>query len=111
MVERGSEEPAGLREGADVGAADCKEAGAYSWGRESEGICIGCEVSVRREKGPRSVRLRTGRGHRVKRSRGPGMKATYVRQLIREEPFVTGADVLADAAKRMGDSRLRISRK
>jgi hypothetical protein len=38
-------------------------------------------------------------------------KATYVRQLIREEPFITGADILADAARRMGDSRLRISRK
>jgi len=48
----------------------------------------------------------------IKRSRSAGMKkATYVRQLIRDEPFVTGADVLADAAKRMGDSRLRISRK
>jgi hypothetical protein len=48
----------------------------------------------------------------AKRSRGAGMKkATYVRQLIREEPFITGADVLADAARRMGDSRLRISRK
>jgi hypothetical protein len=48
----------------------------------------------------------------AKRSRGAGMKkATYVRQLIREEPFGTGADVLADAARRMGDSRLRISRK
>lgn len=48
----------------------------------------------------------------VKRSRRAGMKkATYVRQLIREEPFITGADVLADAARRMGDSRLRISRK
>jgi predicted DNA-binding protein len=48
----------------------------------------------------------------AKRSRGAGMKkATYVRQLIREEPFITGADVLADAARRIGDSRLRISRK
>jgi hypothetical protein len=48
----------------------------------------------------------------TKRSRGAGMKkATFVRQLIREEPFITGADVLADAARRMGDSRLRISRK
>jgi hypothetical protein len=48
----------------------------------------------------------------AKRSRGAGMKkATFVRQLIREEPFITGADVLADAARRMGDSRLRISRK
>ena len=48
----------------------------------------------------------------AKRSRGAGMKkATYVRQLIREEPFITAADVLADAARRTGDSRLRISRK
>jgi hypothetical protein len=48
----------------------------------------------------------------AKRSRGAGMKkATYVRQLIREEPYITGADVLSDAARRMGDSRLRISRK
>jgi len=48
----------------------------------------------------------------AKRSRGAGMKkATYVRQLIRDEPFVTGADVVADAAQRMGDSRLRIRRK
>jgi hypothetical protein len=48
----------------------------------------------------------------AKRARVAGMKkATYVRQLIREEPFITGADVLADATGRMGDSRLRISRK
>lgn len=48
----------------------------------------------------------------MKRSRGAGMKkATYVRQLIRDEPFVTGADVLADAARRTGDSRLRVRRK
>jgi hypothetical protein len=38
-------------------------------------------------------------------------KATFVRHLIREEPFVTGNDVLVDAALRMGDQRLRISRK
>jgi hypothetical protein len=38
-------------------------------------------------------------------------KATYVRQLIREEPFVSGADVLLDAAQRMGDQRLRVLRK
>lgn len=60
-----------------------------------------------------TVRL-TAEEERVltKRSRGAGMKkATYVRQLIREEPFITGADILADAARRMGDSRLRISRK
>jgi predicted DNA-binding protein len=48
----------------------------------------------------------------ARRSRKAGMKkATYVRQLIREEPFVSGADVLVDAAQRMGDARLRISRK
>ena len=48
----------------------------------------------------------------TRRSRKAGMKkATYVRQLIREEPFVTGGDVLADAAQRMGDLRLRVSRK
>lgn len=48
----------------------------------------------------------------TKRSRGAGMKkATYVRQLIRDEPFVTAEDVLADATQRMGDTRLRISRK
>jgi predicted DNA-binding protein len=48
----------------------------------------------------------------ARRSRKAGMKkATYVRQLIREEPFVTSADVLVDAAGRMGDLRLRISRK
>jgi hypothetical protein len=57
----------------------------------------------------------------TKRSRAAGMKkATFVRQLIREEPFVTGADVVKDAerrtgatrmgATRMGDARLRISR-
>jgi predicted DNA-binding protein len=46
------------------------------------------------------------------RSRNAGMKkATFVRQLIREEPFVTAGDVLADAEQRMGDVRLRISRK
>jgi hypothetical protein len=37
-------------------------------------------------------------------------KATFVRQLIREEPFVTGADVAKDAERRMGDVQLRVSR-
>lgn len=47
----------------------------------------------------------------AKRSRSAGMKkATFVRQLIREAPFVTGADVFADATRRMGDPRLRIAR-
>jgi hypothetical protein len=48
----------------------------------------------------------------AKRSRGAGMKkATFVRRLIREEPFETGADVARDAERRMGDARLRISHK
>ena len=48
----------------------------------------------------------------ARRARAARMKrATYVRTLIREEPFVTAADVLKDAAKRMGDARLRILRK
>lgn len=48
----------------------------------------------------------------TKRSRGAGMKkASFVRKLIREQPFETASDVLADAAKRMGDERLRISRR
>lgn len=48
----------------------------------------------------------------TKRSRLAGMeRAAYVRQLIRDEPVVTGFDVLADAAGRKGDARLRISRK
>jgi hypothetical protein len=48
----------------------------------------------------------------ARRSRSARMKrATYVRMLIREEPFITGADVLADAPKRMGDLRLRVTRK
>ena len=47
----------------------------------------------------------------ARRSRGAGMKkASFVRQLIREQPFESAADVLADAAKRMGDKRLRVSR-
>ena len=48
----------------------------------------------------------------TRRSRLARMKrATYVRMLIREEPLATGADVLADALKRKGDVRLRVSRK
>lgn len=47
----------------------------------------------------------------TRRSRRAGMKkASFVRKLIREQPFETAADVLADAAKRMGDVRLRVSR-
>jgi hypothetical protein len=52
----------------------------------------------------------------TKRSKDAGVKkAAFVKQLIREEPFVTGADVVKDAERRMGatrigDARLRISR-
>jgi hypothetical protein len=38
-------------------------------------------------------------------------RATYVRMLIREEPFAIAADVLADVARRMGRTRLRVSRR
>jgi hypothetical protein len=38
-------------------------------------------------------------------------KASFVRKLIREQPFESAADVLADAAKRMGDARLRVARR
>jgi hypothetical protein len=48
----------------------------------------------------------------TRRSQSVRMKrATYVRMLIREEPFLTGADVVEDAARRMGDKRLRVSRR
>jgi len=44
----------------------------------------------------------------ARRSRSARMKrSTYVRMLIRDEPFVTAADVLADVPKRVGDVRLR----
>jgi predicted DNA-binding protein len=46
------------------------------------------------------------------RSRKAGLKkATFVRQLIREQPYETAADVLADMAKHWGDERLRVGRK
>jgi hypothetical protein len=45
------------------------------------------------------------------RSRKAGVKrATFVRQLIREAPFETARDVLADLEKRIGDRRLRIGK-
>jgi hypothetical protein len=48
----------------------------------------------------------------ARRARNAGMKkATFVRQLIRGESFMTAGDVLVDAAQRMGDMRLRVSRK
>ena len=46
-----------------------------------------------------------------RRSREAGMKkATFVRQLIRDVPYTTGADVLADMPNYWGDQRLRIRR-
>jgi hypothetical protein len=48
----------------------------------------------------------------ARRARNARMKkATFVRQLIREEPFMTAGDVLVNAAQRMGDTYLRASRK
>ena len=48
----------------------------------------------------------------VRRSRRAGMKkASFVRKLIREQPFVTAADAFADSEKRMGDVRLRVARR
>lgn len=48
----------------------------------------------------------------ARRSRSAGMKkATFIRHLIRDQPLETAADVLSDSEKRMGDTRLRISRR
>ena len=48
----------------------------------------------------------------ARRSRSAGMKkASFVRKLIREQPFETASDVLADSRKRMGDVRLRVARR
>jgi hypothetical protein len=45
----------------------------------------------------------------AERSRRAGMKnASFVRQRIREQPFETAADVLADTERRRGDGRLRV---
>lgn len=43
--------------------------------------------------------------------KAPIKKSARTQKPIQEERFVTGADVLADAAERIGDSRLFISRK
>jgi len=46
----------------------------------------------------------------ARRSRRAGMKkATFVRQLIRESPLETAADVLRDLAAHQGDARLRVT--
>ena len=45
----------------------------------------------------------------TQRSRKAGVKkATLVRQLIRDQPYVTAADVLADMEWFRGDRRLRV---
>jgi hypothetical protein len=47
-----------------------------------------------------------------KRSHSAGMKkASFVRRLIREQPFETASDIVADATRRMGNARLRVSRR
>jgi hypothetical protein len=47
-----------------------------------------------------------------RRSRKAGVRrATFVRQLIREQPYVTAADVLVDMEKHRGDRRLRVARR
>ena len=45
----------------------------------------------------------------ARRSRKAGLKrATFVRQLIREQPYGTGADLLADMEAQWGNEHLRI---
>jgi len=61
-------------------------------------------VTVRLTDQEERTLTRRARLARVKR-------ATFIRMLIREEPFTTGADVLADAKSRRGDARLRVSAK
>ena len=47
----------------------------------------------------------------TRRSRKAGVKrATFVRQLIRDQPYGTAADVLADMEKHWGDEGLRVRR-
>jgi hypothetical protein len=46
------------------------------------------------------------------RSRKAGLRrSTFVRQLIREQPYETALDVLEGLAPRMGDARLRIGKR
>ena len=60
-----------------------------------------------------TVRLTEEEGRILeRRSRKAGVRrATFVRQLIREQPYGTGADVLVDMEKHWGDERLRVRRK
>ncbi len=46
----------------------------------------------------------------ARRSRQAGMKrATFVRQLIREQPYATAADLLEDLEKQWGNEQLRVA--
>jgi len=48
----------------------------------------------------------------AQRSLEAGLKrATFVRKLIREQPYRTAADVLADMKKHWGDERLRVRKR
>ena len=48
----------------------------------------------------------------LRRSRVAGVKkATFIRQLIRSEPYRSARDVLADMDKHWGNERLRVVRK
>ena len=47
-----------------------------------------------------------------RRARQAGLKrSTFVRKLIREEPYETAADVLVDMERFRGDTRLRVRRR
>lgn len=46
----------------------------------------------------------------ARRSRQAGMKrATFVRQLIREQPYTTATDLLKDLEKHWGNEQLRVA--
>lgn len=46
----------------------------------------------------------------ARRSRQAGMKrSTFVRQLIREQPYTTAADLLDDVEKQWGNEQLRVA--
>jgi hypothetical protein len=48
----------------------------------------------------------------ARRSLEAGLKrATFVRKLIREQPYETAANLLADMEKHWGDERLRVRRR
>jgi hypothetical protein len=73
---------------------------SYKWDTVPEGVAI---LTVRLTAEEERLLIKRSRGARMK-------KSTFVRQLIRDDPFVTSADLVRDAERRMGDKRLRISR-